>query len=67
MLSDLPPAIVRKLSAALITILSEPDLARRLTAQGVEPQGSTPQELARLIDEDRARWKPVIAKARLSD
>ena len=62
-----PPAIVRKLSAALITILSEPDLARRLTAQGVEPQGSTPQELARLIDEDRARWKPVIAKARLSD
>jgi len=62
-----PPAIVHKLSAALITILSEPDLARRLTAQGVEPQGSTPQELARLIDEDRARWKPVIAKARLSD
>ena len=62
-----PPAIVRKLSAALITILSEPDLARRLTAQGVEPQGSTPQELARLIDEDRARWKPVIAQARLSD
>jgi len=58
---------VHKLSAALITILSEPDLARRLTARGVEPQGSTPQDLARLIDEDRARWRPVIAIARLSD
>ena len=62
-----PPSIVHKLSTEIIKVLAEPALARRLVAQGVEPQGSTPQELTRLVSEERARWKSVIAKAHLSE
>ena len=62
-----PPSIVHKLSTEIIEVLAEPALARRLVAQGVEPQGSTPQELTRLVSEDRARWKSVIVKAHLSE
>jgi tripartite-type tricarboxylate transporter receptor subunit TctC len=62
-----PRSIISKLSTELVSVLSEPGLAKRLTAQGVTPQGSTPQELARLVDEERIRWKAVIAGVRLGE
>ncbi len=62
-----PGAIIAKLSSKLVEVLSEPELAKRLLAQGVTPQGSTPHELARALDEDRKRWKPVIAGVRLAE
>ena len=61
-----PRAIIGKLSVATMAVLAEPDLVQRLTAQGVAPLGSTPQDLARLVDEERVRWKKVINAARLA-
>jgi tripartite-type tricarboxylate transporter receptor subunit TctC len=61
-----PRAIVEKLSLELRHILAERDVAARLTAQGVDPQGSTPEALAQFVKEDRARWKKVITAAHLA-
>ena len=62
-----PRPIIAKLSDEIIAVLAESGLAQRLTSQGVDPQGSTPQDLARLLDEERARWKNVIAAAHISE
>ena len=58
-----PRPIVDKLSAEVRAFLSRPDIIKRLTDQGVEPVGNTPEEFARAIAEDRARLKPVIDAA----
>ncbi len=60
-------SIVIRLSIRIIAVLAEPGLAQKLTAQGVEPQGSTPQDLARFLDEERMRWKKVVAAAHLAE
>ena len=39
---------------------SKNDIAQTLNAQGVQPIGSTPQELARFLREESERWGKVI-------
>jgi tripartite-type tricarboxylate transporter receptor subunit TctC len=60
-----PPAIVGKLNAEVNKILREPEIAQRLESQGMEPRGSTPEALTRLMREDTARWKKVIETAKI--
>ena len=33
---------------------------QRLTAVGVDPNPTTPQEAARIVEESRARWGAVV-------
>jgi tripartite-type tricarboxylate transporter receptor subunit TctC len=58
-----PAAIVRKVNAAVVKALSEPDIAQRLTAQGADPAPGTPEDLARYMRNDHERWKKVIRSA----
>jgi tripartite-type tricarboxylate transporter receptor subunit TctC len=37
-----------------------PEVSERLRALGLEPVGSTPDELARRIEEDIAKWGPAV-------
>ncbi|HYH43206.1 MAG TPA: tripartite tricarboxylate transporter substrate binding protein [Burkholderiales bacterium] len=59
------PAIVRKVNAAVVKALSEPDIAQRLTMQGADPAPGTPEELARYMRTDHERWKKVIRAANI--
>jgi tripartite-type tricarboxylate transporter receptor subunit TctC len=38
-------------------------VAGRITAEGSEPVGSTPQQLAATIKAERAKWAKVIKQA----
>jgi tripartite-type tricarboxylate transporter receptor subunit TctC len=58
-----PPAIIHKLSEEVARIVKLPDVAATLTAQGAQAVGSTPEELARIIDADTARWAKVIKES----
>ena len=60
-----PKPIVAKLHAEVIKALNSPATKDRMTAQGVETVGSTPQEFAARIREDWAKWGKVIAVAGL--
>jgi tripartite-type tricarboxylate transporter receptor subunit TctC len=62
-----PRPVINKLSAEILKTLAMTEIAQRLTAQGVEPRGSTPQELAQFMAQDRARWKKVITSAHLAE
>jgi len=60
-----PRAIVNKLHAATTKALAMPVARDGLGRQGVESVGSTPEEFARLIREEWAKWARVIKAAGL--
>jgi len=57
-----PKAIVSRLNQALAHVLKQPNLQEVLHSQGLEPTHSTPEEFARMIAEDIARWSKVVKK-----
>jgi tripartite-type tricarboxylate transporter receptor subunit TctC len=57
-----PPAIVQKLQAEVSRIVKLPDVRERMLQLGIEPEGSTPEEFARVIATEIPLWMSV-AKA----
>lgn len=55
-----PRPAINRLSAAIASAIRAPDVNERLLALGLEPVGSTPDELARRIEEDIAKWGPAV-------
>lgn len=55
-----PKAAVERLSAAIAQAVRAPEVTEKLVALGLEPVGSTPDELAARIAEDTSRWAPVV-------
>jgi len=55
-----PKALIDRLSAAAAGAIRAPDVNERLLGIGFEPVGSTADEFAKRIQDDRARWEPVI-------
>lgn len=55
-----PPAVVARLSQAIIAALNEPDVRQRLDNYGMEPTGYGPTGLARIHKRDYNQWGPVI-------
>ena len=55
--------IVDKLSAELAKAAKAPDVIARLSPDGAQPIGSTPEELRQFIVTDIARWRKVVKDA----
>ncbi|HTD90975.1 MAG TPA: tripartite tricarboxylate transporter substrate-binding protein, partial [Burkholderiales bacterium] len=60
-----PQPIITRLNAELIKTLEQHDVRERLTAQGVDVQSSTTEELATLIRTDAQRWAKLVKAAGL--
>lgn len=60
-----PAPVVSKASAALRRALEDGEVARALIAQGAEPAPTTPDELARFMREDTARWARLVKERNL--
>jgi len=58
-----PVAIAEKLSAAIVEILRQPDVARRLEGLSAETIASTPAGMAAIMKEDAERWRNAIRAA----
>jgi tripartite-type tricarboxylate transporter receptor subunit TctC len=54
------PEIVRKISADTNTALSDPAIKEELAKTGYVAEGSSPQELEKLLKYEIARWSAVI-------
>ncbi|RAP63372.1 ABC transporter substrate-binding protein [Achromobacter sp. HZ01] len=62
-ISSRAPADVRKkLSDALIQAVRDPEVAKRLQAQFMDPVGDTPAEFRAYMDDELNRWAPLIRK-----
>jgi len=55
-----PRSAVERLAAEMKAALATPELARRLSAAGLEPAGSSGEELAALVRRDIPRFRRII-------
>jgi tripartite-type tricarboxylate transporter receptor subunit TctC len=60
-----PDPVIRKLHAGVVRALNLPDVKTALAAQGAQPVGNSPSELAAVIAADTARWAKVIKDANI--
>lgn len=60
---DLPPAIRDRLSEEVRRALAQPHIVERFKELGAEPAGTTPAEFKRYIEEEAARWAPIIRQS----
>jgi tripartite-type tricarboxylate transporter receptor subunit TctC len=55
-----PSAIVDKLNGQLVAILAIADVREKLQAQGIEPVGSSPAQLAAHLKSELVKWEKVV-------
>jgi tripartite-type tricarboxylate transporter receptor subunit TctC len=58
-----PQPVINKLTEAVGKAFSDPDVAKRFAAQGLEPAAGTPEEFSRFIKEEQNKWAAVARKA----
>lgn len=58
-----PTAVVKKLNAEVVRVLTSTDASKKLSARGAEPVTSTPGEFASFIRAEIAKWGRVIRDA----
>jgi tripartite-type tricarboxylate transporter receptor subunit TctC len=61
--SRTPAAIVKRLNEEIVRVLGRADVKEKFLASGVEPVGSTPQQLAATIKSEIVRMGKVIKDA----
>jgi tripartite-type tricarboxylate transporter receptor subunit TctC len=61
----IPAEIVRRLNTEIVAVLALPEIRERLSSQGVEARSTTPEEFARLLVTDIARWAVIVKRAGL--
>jgi tripartite-type tricarboxylate transporter receptor subunit TctC len=55
-----PPEIVSRIQQEVAKALATPAIKEKMLAQGAIPSGNTPQEFAKLIDSEIAKWAVVV-------
>ncbi len=58
-----PPAIVAKLNAEIGKWLASPDAKEKLLAQGANAAGGTPEDFAKHIQAETAKWAKVVKES----
>jgi tripartite-type tricarboxylate transporter receptor subunit TctC len=58
-----PREIVSRLSAETQKAINESDIKERFSQIGIEPVGGTPEQAARFLDAEIAKWAKVINTA----
>jgi tripartite-type tricarboxylate transporter receptor subunit TctC len=59
------PALVNRLHAAVDSTIRSPDVARKFTELGADPQFGTPKEFAAYVAADLAKWAALAQQAGL--
>jgi tripartite-type tricarboxylate transporter receptor subunit TctC len=55
-----PSDIVKRLAAAIKTVMADPEVQRKFIQRGQEPQTSTPGALTTLLQAERAQWNRFV-------
>ena len=55
-----PKEIVTRLNSEIVTIVRSPEVTKRFLSDGSEPVGSTPEEFARYIKAEIAKWAKAV-------
>ncbi len=55
-----PPAVISRVNAALVKVLADAEIRKRIAGVGARAVGSPPDELGALIRRELARWSKVV-------
>jgi len=58
-----PRPIIERLNAEIVRALNAPDLRERLTLQGADPVGNSPEQYTAFVENEIAKWAKVIQAA----
>ncbi len=58
-----PKAVVQKLNGEIGRTLKDPEFAAKISAIGIDPIGSTPEEFAVFLRKEIPRWKQIVQDA----
>ena len=61
-----PTAVIQRLNTETMRIVRLPAVSEQLLAQGADPIGNSPQELAAFLRADIERWKKLVREAKIS-
>jgi tripartite-type tricarboxylate transporter receptor subunit TctC len=60
-----PRPVIDRLNAAVNQVIADPDFGVRARAIGMEPRGSTPEELDKFVKVEAERWLPILRSLNL--
>ena len=58
--ANTPKAVIDTLNRGINKALTSPDVVERLTKLGMDPATSTPDEFAKIVATDYAKWGPIV-------
>jgi len=58
-----PTPIIAKLNEELVGAVKDPSVTAKIIEQGAEGVSTTPEELAKFIASESAKWRDIIVKA----
>lgn len=61
----LPAEVVNRVNTTANQALSDPEVRAKLTTLGIEPVTSTPAQFAKMVADDQAKWKRIIAERKI--
>ena len=61
-----PATVISRLHREMVKALSVPEVRSRLSDEGAEPVGNTPQQFANFIRSEMAKYAEVISAARVT-
>ena len=61
----LPAEVVNRVNRAANQALSDPEVRAKLTTLGIESVTSTPAQCAKMVADDQAKWKRIIAERKI--
>ena len=64
--ANLPPPIVQRLNEAIRKVQSQPAIHQRLLSLAYTPVGDSPEEFARYIRDETAKWSKVAREHKIS-
>ncbi|HMA73961.1 MAG TPA: tripartite tricarboxylate transporter substrate binding protein [Xanthobacteraceae bacterium] len=62
-----PPAIIARLNQATNDALASATMAEPLARLGAQPRGGSPDDLARHMKAEHAKWEPIVARLGLKE
>lgn len=61
-----PKAVIMQLNTALNKVLADKDVIKKIEDQGGDVEGSTPEELKRIVAAELVKWKRVVQQAKIT-
>lgn len=58
-----PRPVIEKLNREAVRALESPEIREKLLAQGAEPMPTSPQAFAAFMQDEMAKWAPVVKQA----